>query len=125
MPWKYMGGAKRRVGWSAVIAAIWPGWETLGGGVALFGYALPHFIAFMIFWALNVFIIFRGMDAVRIFENWAAPLVLVEIYQRISGKVEILNVGPFLVRYTAAISVLLTIIAFSARGGREFIYFDF
>jgi nucleobase:cation symporter-1, NCS1 family len=69
----YFGGE----GVSAVIAAIWPGWETLGGGVAIAGYALPHFIAFMIFWALNVFIIFRGMDAVRIFENWAAPLVLV------------------------------------------------
>jgi alginate O-acetyltransferase complex protein AlgI len=56
---------------------------------------------------------------------YAAPLVLVEIYQRFSGQPEVLNVGPFLVRYTAALSVLLTIIAFSARGGREFIYFDF
>jgi hypothetical protein len=30
-----------------------------------------------------------------------------------------------MLRYTAALSVLLTIIAFGARGGREFIYFDF
>ena len=69
----YFGGE----GVSAVIATLWPGWETFAGGVAVVGYPLPHFIAFMIFWALNVFIIFRGMDAVRIFENWAAPLVLV------------------------------------------------
>ena len=69
----YFGGE----GVSAVITAIWPGWETLGGGFTVLGYALPHFIAFMIFWALQVFIIFRGMDAVRVFENWAAPLVLV------------------------------------------------
>jgi nucleobase:cation symporter-1, NCS1 family len=69
----YFGGE----GVSAVITTIWPGWEMLGGGVTVLGYALPHFLAFMIFWALNVWIIFRGMDAVRVFENWAAPLVLV------------------------------------------------
>jgi D-alanyl-lipoteichoic acid acyltransferase DltB (MBOAT superfamily) len=56
---------------------------------------------------------------------YVAPLALVEIYQRVSGRLEILNTGPFLVRYSAALSVLLTIIAFSARGGRQFIYFDF
>jgi alginate O-acetyltransferase complex protein AlgI len=56
---------------------------------------------------------------------YAAPLALVEIYQRLSGRVEVLNVGPFIVRYSAALGVLLTIIAFSARGGQEFIYFDF
>src|SRR5262245_15543504 len=64
-------------GVSAVITTIWPGWESLGGGFAIVGYPLPHFLAFMIFWALNVWIIFKGMDAVRVFENWAAPLVLV------------------------------------------------
>jgi NCS1 family nucleobase:cation symporter-1 len=69
----YFGGE----GVSALVATIWPGWETLGGGFAVVGYPLPHFLAFMIFWALNVWIIFRGMDAVRVFENWAAPLVLV------------------------------------------------
>jgi nucleobase:cation symporter-1, NCS1 family len=69
----YFGGE----GVSAVIATLWPGWETLGGGATVLGYALPHFLAFMIFWALNVWIIFRGMEAVRVFENWAAPLVLV------------------------------------------------
>jgi D-alanyl-lipoteichoic acid acyltransferase DltB (MBOAT superfamily) len=57
--------------------------------------------------------------------EYATPLALVEIYQRGTGKVEVLNSGPFLVRYTAALTVLLTIIAFGARGGREFIYFDF
>jgi NCS1 family nucleobase:cation symporter-1 len=69
----YFGGE----GVSAVITTLWPGWETLGGGFSILGYALPHFLAFMIFWAINVWIIFRGMDAVRVFENWAAPLVLV------------------------------------------------
>ncbi len=56
---------------------------------------------------------------------YATPLALVEIYQRSSGQAEVLRAGPFIVRYTLALSVLLTIIAFSARGGREFIYFNF
>jgi NCS1 family nucleobase:cation symporter-1 len=34
-------------------------------------------LSFAIFWFLNIIIIWRGMDAVRRFENWAAPFVLV------------------------------------------------
>ena len=64
-------------------------------------------------------------DAFVTLAAYAAPLAIVEIYQRASGRLEILEAGPFLVRYTAALAVLLTTIAFSARGGREFIYFDF
>jgi hypothetical protein len=30
-----------------------------------------------VFWVLQIWIIYRGMNAVRVFENWAAPLVLV------------------------------------------------
>lgn len=34
-------------------------------------------LSFAVFWALNILIIVRGMEAVRRFENWAAPFVLV------------------------------------------------
>jgi NCS1 family nucleobase:cation symporter-1 len=34
-------------------------------------------LSFIVFWILNILIIWRGMDAVRRFENWAAPFVLV------------------------------------------------
>jgi D-alanyl-lipoteichoic acid acyltransferase DltB (MBOAT superfamily) len=57
--------------------------------------------------------------------GYCAPLIAVEIYQRASGRLEVLTAGPFLVRYTAAMTLVLTLIAFSAPGGREFIYFDF
>jgi alginate O-acetyltransferase complex protein AlgI len=57
--------------------------------------------------------------------HYAAPLALVEIYQRASGRQEVLTAGPFFVRYSAALALLLTLIAFSAPGGQEFIYFDF
>lgn len=69
----YFGGE----GVSALLATIWPGWESLGGGFAIVGYPLPHFLAFALFWAIQVWLIYKGMNAVRVFENWAAPLVLV------------------------------------------------
>jgi alginate O-acetyltransferase complex protein AlgI len=56
---------------------------------------------------------------------YCAPLIAVEIYQRASGRLEVLTAGPFLVRYTAALALVLTLVAFSAPGGQEFIYFDF
>ncbi len=59
------------------LTALFPAWKTLGGDFNIAGLNLPGLITFMIFWALNIFIIYRGMDAVRKFENWAAPLVLV------------------------------------------------
>jgi NCS1 family nucleobase:cation symporter-1 len=43
----------------------------------MLGLTLPSAITFFIFWALNIVIILRGMNAVRVFENVAAPLVLV------------------------------------------------
>ena len=36
-----------------------------------------EWISFLLFWALNILIIYRGMDLLRRFENWAAPFVLV------------------------------------------------
>jgi alginate O-acetyltransferase complex protein AlgI len=57
--------------------------------------------------------------------RYTAPLAAVEIFQRVTGRLEVMTVGPFLVRYSAALALLLALVAFSAPGGREFIYFDF
>jgi NCS1 family nucleobase:cation symporter-1 len=73
-------GIQTFIGGEAVktfVEAIWPGFATLGGGGTLFGLSLPSAITFALFWTLNIVIIYRGMNAVRVFENWAAPLVLV------------------------------------------------
>ena len=34
-------------------------------------------LSFLLFWGLNIFIIYRGMDLLRHVENWAAPFVLI------------------------------------------------
>jgi NCS1 family nucleobase:cation symporter-1 len=73
-------GIQTFIGGEAVktfVQTLWPGFATLGGDLSLLGLSLPSAITFLIFWALNIFIIYRGMNAVRIFENWAAPIVLV------------------------------------------------
>jgi alginate O-acetyltransferase complex protein AlgI len=64
-------------------------------------------------------------EAFQTLFNYTAPLIAVEIYQRLSGRLEVLTAGPFLVRYSASLALMLTLVAFSAPPGREFIYFDF
>ncbi|MBM4279776.1 MAG: NCS1 family nucleobase:cation symporter-1 [Deltaproteobacteria bacterium] len=54
-----------------------PGFATLGGGATIAGLSLSSAITFLAFWAMNIFILYRGMNAIRVFENWAAPIVLV------------------------------------------------
>ncbi len=56
--------------------SLLPGWPTLLG--AGFGdHTTSEWLSFVVFCALNVFIIYRGMDLLRSVENWAAPFVLV------------------------------------------------
>ena len=69
----YIGGEAVRT----FVEAIWPGYAALGGGATVAGLTLPSAITFGVFWGLNIWIIYRGMNAVRVFENWAAPIVLV------------------------------------------------
>ena len=69
----YIGGEAVKI----FFQALWPGFATLGGDFSLVGLSLPSALCFFLFWALNILIIYRGMNAVRVFENWAAPIVLV------------------------------------------------
>ncbi|MCE7868949.1 nitrate reductase [bacterium CPR1] len=72
----------------ALVACGWFGIQTWIGGKALYNLlaatwpALVHMpwmkgVCFMIFWALNMVIIWKGMNTVRWFEGWAAPAILV------------------------------------------------
>jgi NCS1 family nucleobase:cation symporter-1 len=59
-----------------MFAAMVPGWATaLGAGFA--GHTTTEWISFLLFWGLNIYIIYRGMNLLRAVENWAAPFVLV------------------------------------------------
>lgn len=60
---------------NTLFVALWPGWATMGGQIG--GVALGVWIGFLLFWGLNILIIYKGMETLRHFENWSAPFVLV------------------------------------------------
>jgi NCS1 family nucleobase:cation symporter-1 len=51
----------------ALLAAAWTGWATISGAV---------WIAFAIFWLIQVAIILRGLEGIKTLESWSAPLLL-------------------------------------------------
>jgi NCS1 family nucleobase:cation symporter-1 len=55
--------------------SIFPKWPALLGSFG--GYATTEWLSFLLFWSINIYIIYRGMDLLRKVENWAAPFVLV------------------------------------------------
>ncbi|HTM24312.1 MAG TPA: NCS1 family nucleobase:cation symporter-1 [Vicinamibacterales bacterium] len=57
-------------------ANVIPGWSTLFGG-GFGGHTASEWLSFTLFWGLNIYIIYRGMNLLRAVENWAAPFVLV------------------------------------------------
>ncbi|MFD1046996.1 cytosine permease [Kibdelosporangium lantanae] len=79
----------------AFIACAWFGIQTWVGGEALFviigkltgdgwsqagtigGEPWTLWLCFAVFWVVQMLIIWRGMEAIRRFENWTAPLVSV------------------------------------------------
>ena len=81
----------------AVVACGWFGIQTWIGGYAIFkliealfpgiahlpkvlpafvGIGTGEFICFLIFWAINVWIVMRGMESIRFLETWGSPFLL-------------------------------------------------
>jgi NCS1 family nucleobase:cation symporter-1 len=59
-----------------LFTSLLPGWPSLlGAGFS--GHTTTAWLSFLLFWAMNVAIIYRGMNLLRVVENWAAPFVLV------------------------------------------------
>jgi NCS1 family nucleobase:cation symporter-1 len=59
-----------------LFTSLVPRWPALlGSGFG--GHSTTEWISFLLFWSLNIVIIYKGMDLLRLVENWAAPFVLV------------------------------------------------
>ncbi|MDP9193247.1 MAG: NCS1 family nucleobase:cation symporter-1 [Acidobacteriota bacterium] len=52
----------------ALMTALWSGWTSLPGGKA---------IGFAVFWLIQVGIIIKGTEGIKILESWSAPLLLI------------------------------------------------
>lgn len=73
-------GINTYVGGNAIsmfFGAIIPGYSKMGGDFSIAGLSLPAAIGFIIFWLFQMYIVYKGMDTLRKFENWAAPAVMV------------------------------------------------
>lgn len=74
----WIGGGAIFVLMGAILGDSWTKASPISFG---FGAAASQpwtmWLSFIIFWGLNLIIIVRGMNAVRHFENWAAPFVLI------------------------------------------------
>ena len=57
--------------------SIIPGLERRCSAPGFGGHTTTAWLSFLLFWGINIFIIYRGMDLLRNVENWAAPFVLV------------------------------------------------
>jgi NCS1 family nucleobase:cation symporter-1 len=78
----------------ALVACGWFGIQTWIGGSAIytilaiffpdlasaqkdfFGISVPEFICFLAFWAVNMYVIYRGIDSIRFLLNIKAPLLI-------------------------------------------------
>ena len=71
-------GIQSWIGGQAVhtfIRVLLPSWPGMLGSIG--GHATTEWISFLLFWALNILIVYRGMNLLKHVENWAAPFVLV------------------------------------------------
>ena len=60
---------------NTLFKVLWPAWPTLLGSAG--GHPVTEWLSFLLFWGLNILIVYRGMNLLRHVENWAAPFVLV------------------------------------------------
>ena len=81
---------------NTLFTSLVPGWHDLAGA-GFGGHSTTEWFSFLLFWSLNVFVIYRGMDLLRSVENWAAPFVLIMTALLLWWAVtEARGVGPLL-----------------------------
>jgi NCS1 family nucleobase:cation symporter-1 len=79
----------------ALVACGWFGIQTSVGGAAIYqlgnmlfggglegdplpflGISFAQFVCFMLFWAIQLVIVYKGVESIRILETWAAPFLI-------------------------------------------------
>ncbi len=61
---------------SVMIGLMWEGWTTLGGEATFIGMSLTSWISFMLFWAMNIWFVWKGHESIKWLENLAAPFLI-------------------------------------------------
>jgi NCS1 family nucleobase:cation symporter-1 len=93
-------------GWAIfkLLEVLWPGIATLPRILPAFlELGTGEFLCFMVFWALNVWIVLRGMNSIKVLETWGSPFLLtVGIALLVWAWVEAGGLGPMLDNQPAA-----------------------
>jgi NCS1 family nucleobase:cation symporter-1 len=58
-----------------ILAVFWPSLAAAGIPTA-FGINLPQFLCFLFFWGINMFVVYKGINSIRILLNIKAPLLI-------------------------------------------------
>jgi NCS1 family nucleobase:cation symporter-1 len=87
-------------GWAIfkLLEVMWPGIATLPTVLPGFvGLGTGEFLCFMLFWAMNVWIVLRGMDSIKFLETWGSPFLLtVGVALLVWAWVQAGGIGPML-----------------------------
>ncbi len=92
-------GIQTWIGGSAIyqLLLILRGSPEPGADLALLGINLGELTCFLGFWILQVVVVWRGMDSIKVLENWAAPvLVLMGLALLTWAVVRAQGLGPML-----------------------------
>lgn len=60
----------------ALLTVMIPTWKSMLNSAALLDVPLHTWIAFFLFWGIQVFIILKGVEGIKHLETWSAPLLL-------------------------------------------------
>ncbi len=72
-------GIQTWIGGSAInviLGILWDGWAELGGGWSFMGHGLPAYLAFLIFWAINIYFVYAGTESIKWLETITAPFLI-------------------------------------------------
>ncbi len=59
-----------------IVCVFWPGLAS-GGPGGFLGITIGQFLCFLLFWGVNMWVVYRGIDSIRILLNIKAPLLIV------------------------------------------------
>ncbi len=87
-------------------------WNAITGTEAASGLSIGKFIAFALFWVVNMYFIWKGTESIKWLEDYSAPILIVIGlvligwgYKSASGFMTVLNQGEQLQRATATLTI--------------------
>jgi NCS1 family nucleobase:cation symporter-1 len=60
----------------AILGSLWPAWNAFGGAWRFMGHSLPEFLAFLLFWIVNLYFVWKGTEGIKWLETVSAPLLI-------------------------------------------------